>query len=225
MVRTGVSSSSCSQMASCRSLTPTIAQNALRLINTWRAVRAPPRPRIVRLAIPLTPRRHLGARVRNSPRLPALRQLLEQSALVSRQIRGRQNSQFVQKVSRRFLAARGNSPASQPHHPPALRTGGNLQRDPATVRRGRGHFGSERGLVVPYRKRSPDVPSADGERGTLLDTHREEKIAVEIRRGSATALPLEAQLGAVGDTGRDGYFERSWRRYYSGAAARGTGLC
>src|SRR6202035_2082951 len=98
--------------------------------------------------------------------------------------------EFIEQVAGRFLAAGGEALALQAHHTSCLAAGRNLKRDFA-VDRWRGGLSAEGGLVVPYRKLTAYVTSADREDVVGRKVQSDEQIAVEIGPRAASALPLE----------------------------------
>src|SRR5208337_1721644 len=164
-----------------------------------------------------------GPRIGNSAILQAIGQLLHQRALLSRQVRRREDFQLVEQVAGRLPAARRQSAPAQSHHASRLAAGRNLERH-ASVNGGRGDFGAERRFVVPHRQTHPQITARNREHGVKFDSNREKQIAILIGTRRAPALPLQAQLRSIGDSRGDCDFERAPRRHHTVAAAGRTCL-
>src|SRR5208282_1227258 len=179
--RAGAIRSSRSHEANSRSLIPPTTHNTLLLINT-----ALPRVELlleVRRAIAFNSRslrcHQFGPRIGNSAILQAIGQLLHQRALLSRQVRRREDFQLVEQVAGRLPAARRQSAPAQSHHASRLAAGRNLERH-ASVNGGRGDFGAERRFVVPHRQTHPQITARNREHGVKFDSNREKQIAILI---------------------------------------------
>src|SRR5579875_615187 len=147
-----------------------------------------------------------------------LGELTHQRTALFGQSRRRQHLELVEEVARRLFTASRNSEAFDSQHGTALTVGRNFKRNFAHRRRG-DHLGSQHRLVIPYGKLTAHIAPADGENFIWFDSHGQIKVAVKFGCHAPSALPFEANAGAVCDAGRNGDLERAPAAYHSCPAA------